>query len=144
MLISIHSRTKLMSHLRLICSLLFVNVFTNITLLVFSLLKEGNVKLVLFHSLIQFYRLHSFVDLWLIHITICSLIFMICHISDIRGSFVIIFYTQFNFFRIFLSIFLIFCNRTNVKKSQKVPFFQNFRHYETVQNSHFCFFLKIF
>ena len=35
---------------------------------------------------------------------------------------------------------MIFCNRKNVKKSQKVPLFQNFRHYETVQNSHFCFF----
>ena len=52
------------------------------------------------------------------------------------------------FFRNFLNVtkessfqfFLIFCNRTNVKKSQKVPFFQNFRHYETVQNPHFLFF----
>ena len=33
--------------------------------------------------------------------------------------------------------FLIFCKRTNVKKVQRVPFFQNFRHYKTVQNSNF-------
>ena len=53
------------------------------------------------------------------------------------------------FFRNFLNVpkslpfnFLIFCKRTNVKKSQRVPFFQNFRHYETVQNSKF--FSKIF
>ena len=41
-------------------------------------------------------------------------------------------------------IFLVFCNRTNVKKIPKGPFFQIFRHYETVENSHFLFFLKIF
>ena len=57
----------------------------------------------------------------------------------------------FGFVRLFFEIFkmspksppfnfLKFCNRTNVKKSQKVPLFQNFWHYETVQNSHFCFF----
>ena len=46
--------------------------------------------------------------------------------------------------RVLLSIFLIFGNRTNVKKSQRVPLFQNFRHYETVQNSHFCFFFENF
>ena len=47
-----------------------------------------------------------------------------------------------NFFkcpqRVLLSIFLIFCKRTNVKKSQRVSF-QKFRHYETVQNSNFFF-----
>ena len=54
----------------------------------------------------------------------------------------------FEFFQMFPKSppfnFLIFCNRKNVKKSQRVPLFQNFRHYETVQNSHFCFFSKVF
>ena len=39
--------------------------------------------------------------------------------------------------------FLIFCNRANVK-NPKGSLFQNFRHYETVQNSHFLFFRKFF
>ena len=54
------------------------------------------------------------------------------------------------FFRNFLNVpkessfhfFLIFCKRTNVKKSQRVPFFRIFGHYETFQNS--IFFSKIF
>ena len=52
------------------------------------------------------------------------------------------------FFRNFLNVpkessfhFLIFCNRTNIK-NRKMSLLQNFRHYETVQNS--LFFPKIF
>ena len=55
----------------------------------------------------------------------------------------------FGFVRLFFEIFemspkneCIFCSRTNVKKIPKGPFFQNFWHYETVQNSHFLFFFR--
>ena len=54
-------------------------------------------------------------------------------------------FSALNFFRKFFNFpkwssfqfFLIFCNRTNVKKIPNGPFFQIFWHYETVQNSLF-------
>ena len=49
--------------------------------------------------------------------------------------------TFFEIQKVLLS-FLMFCNRTNVK-NLKGSLFQIFRHYETVQNSHFLF-SKIF
>ena len=52
------------------------------------------------------------------------------------------FFSKFLMSPVLLSIFLIFCNKTNVK-NPKGSFFQNFRHYETaVKISHF--FSKIF
>ena len=77
--------------------------------------------------------------------------------SILKHKFLTFFGTMrlFGFVRLFFEIFqmspkspfnfLIFCNRKNVKKIPKgPPFFQNFRHYKTVQNSHFCFFSKVF
>ena len=40
--------------------------------------------------------------------------------------------------------FLILCNRMNVNKSQRPPFSNIFRHYETIQNYQFWFFSKYF